>query len=842
MDLNLVDLIPHSDDDKFLSCSYEERWNHLKPVIVELYTGRHRSDGRTATLDQVAQFMRNQYSFHAACTEYRRRFRAWGVTKRMVKEDKDAITRALVRKKRPGASISHVTIQQDGQNKPLDAKRLKRHLKDRKISFPEAIAPGLLSSWNLPYAAFVSSLPKDPGKPSPFGSLSLTPYYLHIQSPDAFTPGHAAAGPTPRMDLVYQKLKEDHTSLFLQGRLEQLMVEMCKEDRRIMVDYFHDFYLHSFDLAKNWGLKLSNPSLAQASPTGNTASPWTLSDLLNFSSGPSSPDVCSASNISLPPTQLCQWSIHVQTVDYEPVNDVSAAAPSHLEPPPSSFIESLQQSMASNDFTSTPKGDLPLAQDIIAQFLEGDQSPLQLDAWKLAIMAGNVDLIGQLSEDNRGKPPQGIEAIYPFHLAAAFLDGGHICCEIFTTLSGTLGSSFAFYHNTDNLGHTILDALVVSILRSHTSLHPDAVIYGFNSPNRFPGEEKDICGRWDANTPKVRELFKQGYARIPNKWKHPFCHTAVQAVCHSMITIFASPASPDINTPSGLFVRRCTECGLELKLGPLHALVVTTFYLAELGMPGETLFGALSVLVCLLALGADAFTKANLSVEEILRSSEPGKCLHRLLSPLELMQAVPANVIEAWSDDCRIGWGCFVQTLAYAVTRGHQQPQARRSMSQQERTGCSMPGWDEFSDDELCDGWCDPELGSEMHRDWLKLPCTSPRIGLLWATIQAELLTYRRLREGEPWISENFSMIALKRWLEGDLSDFLTPLVENKMLTQFTRCGWFGQANDFLCPVAQDVCAEYFMNMDDYTRASYIQPADLCAHFGEVEEVKDKTY
>jgi hypothetical protein len=72
-----------------------------------------------------------------------------------------------------------------------------------------------------------------------------------------------------------------------------------------------------------------------------------------------------------------------------------------------------------------------------------------------------------------------------------------------------------------------------------------------------------------------------------------------------------SPASPRIDSVSGLFVRRCNNCGLELKLGPLHPLVVVAFYLAHLGMPGETLLGALAILVCLLSHGADASLKTT---------------------------------------------------------------------------------------------------------------------------------------------------------------------------------------------------------------------------------------
>lgn len=399
---------------------------------------------------------------------------------------------------------------------------------------------------------------------------------------------------------------------------------------------------------------------------------------------------------------------------------------------------------------------------------------------------------------------------------------------MFTALSRILSPPFTFSHNIDDLGHTILDALVVSILRSHTSVHPDDVSYGFQSPNRFPGEEKDICGRWDASSSNVRELFKQGYARIPAKWKHPFCHTAVQVVCHSIIAIFASPASPNINTQSGLFVRRCTTCGLELKLGPLHTLVVTAFYLAQSGMPGETFFGALAVMVCLITLGADVSAKANVSVAEILKSSDAGQCRHTPLSPLELMQAVPGDVVEAWSGNCRTGWSCLIQVLALAVAEQRQKPSSPQQKSS---------NFGKSSDVDSCD----MEFERRIHNYWLELPCNGPRMGLLWASIQTELLTYRRLSEGEGWVSENFSMNALKAWLEGHSSEFSTPLVQNRMFKTHTRCGWFNHAPDFLFPNAEEVCTEYFMNMDLYGRASYIRQPNLLRSFRILEYMTEKT-
>ena len=206
---------------------------------------------------------------------------------------------------------------------------------------------------------------------------------------------------------------------------------------------------------------------------------------LASSPGLSSPEGSDKTNVSFPPTQLCKWSIHAVPEPYELTADEWATAQPELEPrsdsdpPRSLFVESLYQSMASNDFTTTPKSDLPLAQDMIVKSLEEDPSPLQLDAWKMAIMAGNGELLDQLYDDNKYTLPEGIESIHPFHLAAAFLDGGNRCCGIFATLSGIIPSSFAFSYNVDDLGHTILDALVVTVLRSHTRSHRILLVAGF---------------------------------------------------------------------------------------------------------------------------------------------------------------------------------------------------------------------------------------------------------------------------------------------------------------------------------------------------------------------------
>jgi hypothetical protein len=59
-------LFPQTNQDKFLDAPYKDRWEYLKPVIVELYQGSYGKGGKTTTIKQVAEFMKVNYSFHAA--------------------------------------------------------------------------------------------------------------------------------------------------------------------------------------------------------------------------------------------------------------------------------------------------------------------------------------------------------------------------------------------------------------------------------------------------------------------------------------------------------------------------------------------------------------------------------------------------------------------------------------------------------------------------------------------------------------------------------------------------------------------------------------------------------
>lgn len=61
-----INIYPSSDEAKFLDLPWKARWEALKPLIVELYTGNHGPHGKTMTMRQVSMFMKSHYSFYAS--------------------------------------------------------------------------------------------------------------------------------------------------------------------------------------------------------------------------------------------------------------------------------------------------------------------------------------------------------------------------------------------------------------------------------------------------------------------------------------------------------------------------------------------------------------------------------------------------------------------------------------------------------------------------------------------------------------------------------------------------------------------------------------------------------
>ena len=74
-------------------------------------------------------------------TQYRRHFREWGVRKRTLATEKQDIISVLGRRSRADASTSNVTL---GEDKQVNKKQLKRHLKDEIRHWRvEPLTPGV---------------------------------------------------------------------------------------------------------------------------------------------------------------------------------------------------------------------------------------------------------------------------------------------------------------------------------------------------------------------------------------------------------------------------------------------------------------------------------------------------------------------------------------------------------------------------------------------------------------------------------------------------------------------------------------------------------------------------
>ena len=535
------------------------------------------------------------------------------------------------------------------------------------------------------------------------------------------------------------------------------------------------------------------------------------------------------------PSALCRWSIHVRTIRYEriPSPPPSPTGDFDLDNeeswprwPPSTnsdeYTEKLCQNLESNDFSCVKVGDLPVAVDHIARAARSSPAELLAEALGFSIMSRNVNLVMDLLEKIEIEKPE-IAGLYPFHLAATYLDGSKTCCSIFDRLVGNDPRSLRKLY-VNELGHTLLDQLMIAILKAHTSCLPSVVDVVFKRESRFEGEDVDICGRWDADSACVRSLVVKGITHIPFEWKHMFCHTSVQAICHCIGTVFGPGLAPNIDTPSGIFLRHCSHCGLKLQLLPLHTLVLVGLHLSLSGCPNETLFGILACLLCLLRNGANPLLRAHIAPEALLDNDQGKQCSHEELDPAELMERLPTRLKSRWSKELSIGWQVIYSALKQSQAEWKVKPSRRRSTSNERKPDDDCDPFirytDEISTDEDTDhedfltAWCPDH---EWDRNFFG---ANEVLAPLWAAVQTELLTYRRLQEGDEWISQNFNMHSLKEGLiaKGKID---IALVQKQMMKPFCSCGCFLEA-DLEFPVVDDAVAYYFSNLEDWNRTTFI--------------------
>ncbi|MCJ1262343.1 hypothetical protein MMC22_002213 [Lobaria immixta] len=807
---------------------FNKKWDLLKPVIEQLYVDEGQE------LPEVVTIMKRDYGFAAEKHDYKYHFKKWKLTKKNIPTSKKEAM-LNIRRQRTEAGKSTAFFYKGAR---VEDKKLRRQAKESVRSVvarrPVAVEGGgelrLLSgsafqvsnsiflNWNIPYGTMRSFTGQSPSYPATSPMAQSTPSDVEVITPinSASSPNSA---PSPFSRDQNMKATVDRAHMLIGGQHLALVKSMCKEEQDIMSTWLYQFWFHGFKTAKHWGRGpqrwtadlLRFDAIHAASPAPLPISPTMDFGATDFQLSPAkrSENLGSRNRTVHVPSQLCNWSIHYQSdVSYKPLKSRTPSPEPNPDPlderswkdwprfsDQQPCQERLLDSLAKNDFSDIKAEDLPIAVPQIVKTLEGPSDRLLEEAFGFGVMARNSKVLENLLTDIRTNEEarRKIIALNLFHLATSYLDGSKTCCSIIEQLSSKRININPRGRN--NLGHTVFDNLMIAILKAHTSITPGEIDDGLRNEKRFPGEEVDICGRWDADSDCVRELLKAGDSCIPFAWKHKFCHTSVQAICHCITQLLV----PDV--PSGLFIKHCVFCGLKMQVQPLHTVVLTAIFLAQFGAKEEDLFGIIAVLLAALQDGANPLHTVNISVSALFSDEASNAdltgCSHRHHRPLELANCVPSRVVESWSSKIRTGWEVFCCVLR---------------LSEQTWESTELPLAGECLHDEM------------GHDDFSNYFGETRELTVLSGAVQAEYLTYRRLAEGDPWLSQNFDMDAIRESLDkGEVPRI--GFFENDMVHPVCDCGrfngeWYGK------PRAQEIMKDHFSNLEDWSRTTFIEDFD----------------
>lgn len=220
------------------------------------------------------------------------------------------------------------------------------------------------------------------------------------------------------------------------------------------------------------------------------------------------------------PSDLFWWSVHVP----EDNDRCSGNEKWPLESNTPPFEKRLRDSFEHNDFSPIKEDQLPMAISRLAKTAQRTANELLEEALGFAIMARNPDLLDELL-NKVSVSVIDLSRLSPYHLAATYLDRSRSCCKIMELLCFRIGNLPKL--DINNHGHTVLDSLMITILRNHTYIKPELVDDALKKEQHFPGQEVDICGRWDADSKCYRAMLSAGQATVPFTWKHKFCHTSI---------------------------------------------------------------------------------------------------------------------------------------------------------------------------------------------------------------------------------------------------------------------------------------------------------------------------
>ncbi|KAK5101483.1 hypothetical protein LTR24_000539 [Lithohypha guttulata] len=345
--------------------------------------------------------------------------------------------------------------------------------------------------------------------------------------------------------------------------------------------------------------------------------------------------------------------------------------------------ERLVGALLSNSFSDVTEAQLPVPVSKVAKAAQRSPSDLLLESLGFAIMGRSVELVRSCLKKAR-KQTIDVGTIHPLHIATSYLDGGRTCCLIIAELCAFLRFKGRYRDCiTNEHGHTVLDNIFLSVLRSHSNAPLSVVEGSLGERARYAGSEVDICGRWSADSHCYRILLASGERTIPPTWKHKFCHTSIQAVCHTISILLRALPTSTIKQ-SGLFRHTCPNpsCGRRMQLGALHALVVVAMFLATYGCADEDLFGIIACYLCMTRAGVDPLEEACLSAPQILGFQTDDICIHAEMTPSELATQLREKLSSiTFGNAVTTGWNCLVTIMRMAESAGRRQTRMTSSDS-----------------------------------------------------------------------------------------------------------------------------------------------------------------
>ncbi|KAK8044160.1 hypothetical protein PG993_004184 [Apiospora rasikravindrae] len=634
-------------DRRYLHIKFSKRWDYHRETIEKMYI-----DERLSTKD-IAFKMKDEYMFDADVRQYKYHIKKWGLKKNISSTAKDQVIKVLEKSQRNITTTGEVRYKGEA----VDKKKLRRHLQAMSRVEPKLSSDAIIfARWDFltqAHGAMLGAL----NHQSPAGS---TPSAISVLSPPQMPPGSSPAtarspinAPSSTTVAIRNKTLNTRATSLLDGRYSDFLGHMTTKERKSVIPYawLDQFWYFSFKTFKHWG----------KGPRYWTANMLQFDDPLNLVTSPSTPGAITSSHehaLSVDstsrdghglfqPTALCRWSIHnpeglfyeTPSPPTEPSDEYDINNPDEWpwwprESPPANPITHLQEALRTNEFSNIDVDQLPLSSTQVAKAAARSPEELLVESVGFAIMARNIDLLGDLLQRNEKSDDFKLRKLYPFHLAASYLDGASTCCGIMNTLAGgTMAHNKIKNLFINNLGHTVLDSLMMTILKAHSSCSPEVVNNKFRGQRQFAGAE-DV---YDTKDP-YETNYKQHRVRY-------------------------------------------------IRLNPEEEAKVDCMF------------------------------------------------EHKTENPDKL-------------------------------------------------------------------------------------------IGILWASIQTEYLTYRRLNEGEPWMSENFSMISIIEDIRGGQNFTSLPLVNRQMMKPHCICGRFvahsDDDDDDSRPTIEHACAFYFSNLEDWNRSTFL--------------------